>query len=346
MRRLTGLDALRGVAALMVFVHHVQLPGLHQATLGMDAGVLIFFSLSGYLLYAPFVRARESGVPIDLRGYAIRRVSRILPAYLVAAFVIAAIWDPSLLSDPIGIALGTATPILVVWTLQIEAEFYIALPAFAWLVGRLADRDRIVALVALAGASVGVTVAIMAFAVATTGFVPGVELLTIATFAWAFVPGMIVAELEQRRHLDRPIPIAVPALGMLLIGASVVVDLPSYLDLAAVIGSAMLIATVISRPQFQGRLARASVAVGALSYPVYLWHEQIIDLVDRPSTWGGALIALAITAAIASISYLVIERPAMRQGHRLALMRWRPTRQGQEPRPLPLPVAGLPVRRP
>src|SRR5882757_3494125 len=112
MRRLTGLDALRGVAALMVFVHHVQLPGLHSATLGMDAGVLIFFSLSGYLLYAPFVRARESGVAVDVRGYAVRRVARILPAYLVAAFVIAAVWYPSMLGDPVGIALGTATPVL------------------------------------------------------------------------------------------------------------------------------------------------------------------------------------------------------------------------------------------
>jgi peptidoglycan/LPS O-acetylase OafA/YrhL len=346
MRHLTGLDALRGVAALMVFVHHVQLPGLHPATLGMDAGVLIFFSLSGYLLYAPLVRAREADVQTDLRGYAIRRAARILPAYAVAAFVIAAIWYPSLLTDPIGIVLGTATPIVVVWTLQIEVEFYVALPAIAWLIGRLAARRRVAGLVGLAGTSIAATVAIMVIAVATTGFVASSLIATVATYLWAFVPGMIVAELQQEGHLDRPVASGVPVLGLILIGTSVALDLPPYFDLAAAAGSALLIAWLVSRPQFEGKSARVSLALGALSYPVYLWHEQIIDLVDRPSTWAGAFLALAITAAIASVSYLLIERPAMRLGHRFALIQWRPSRPVQEP-PRDLgPVRGVPVRRP
>ena len=325
MRRLNSLDALRGVAAWMVFVHHVQLPGLHPATLGFDAGVLIFFSLSGYLLYAPFVRSRATGIPVNVVGYAIRRAARILPAYLVAAFVISAIWYPFLLADPIAVALGTATPIVVVWTLLIEAEFYVALPVLAWLIGRVEERHRIVALMVLAAFSIGTTVAIMAITIRSTGFAPSSDLATLVSYVWAFVPGMIVAELQEGNQLARPLSAAVPAVGLMLIGASVVLDLPPFFDLAASVGSGLLIGWLISRPQFGGRVAKVSVALGALSYPVYLWHVQIIDLVDRPSSWGGAILALAITVAIAAVSYLAIERPAIRFSHQFAGLRWRPS---------------------
>ena len=109
----------------------------------------------------------------------------------------------------------------------------------------------------------------------------------------------------------------------MLIGTSVALDLPPFFDLAASVGSALLIGWLISRPQFGGRLAKVSIALGALSYPLYLWHVQIIDLVDRPSSWGGAFLALAITAGIGVVSYLAVERPAIRFSHQLAGFRWR-----------------------
>ena len=57
---------MRGIAALMVFGHHVQLPGLHPATIGLDAGVLIFFSLSGA---APWLhRPVHNAVDAQVRG--------------------------------------------------------------------------------------------------------------------------------------------------------------------------------------------------------------------------------------------------------------------------------------
>ena len=98
---------------------------------GLDAGVLIFFSLSGYLLYAPFARAHGGGRPVDIRAYALRRLLRIAPAYLVAAFAISLLWYPQLLEDPWGIASTQWGPIMVVWTLQLEIAFYILLPLVA-----------------------------------------------------------------------------------------------------------------------------------------------------------------------------------------------------------------------
>src|SRR4051812_41616446 len=102
MGRVAGLDGLRGIAALMVFVQHVHLPGDLPLRLGWHTGVLVFFSLSGYLLYRPFAEGR-----CDLRTYAIRRVLRIGPAWLVAAFGISLLWYPDLLADPLGVAGGS-----------------------------------------------------------------------------------------------------------------------------------------------------------------------------------------------------------------------------------------------
>ena len=319
MHRLTGLDGLRAFAALMVFALHVQLPGLHPATLGLDAGVLVFFSLSGYLLYAPCVAARGRQEFIDIPAYAIKRVARILPAFLVASFGIAMLWHPHLLADPIGLLLGTQTPITVVWTLRIEVEFYLLLPLVALAMDRVARPRQMLALLVLAAGSIVTTVLVMAVGIQRGGLVPSTDLLNIASFLWAFVPGMVVAELQHQGALDRPVPRYVTAAGIGLVALSVILDPPPYLDVLAAAGSGLLVATIVSRRKISTRFGPVWVGAGALSYSFYLWHETVVDLVDRPTpTWGGALLALVLTTAIAGVVYAFIEMPGIRLGQRLA----------------------------
>lgn len=79
-RMIEPLDGLRGVAALMVVADHTW-----PRFIGVGAsGVLIFFTLSGFLLARPFVldpeKIRESGF---LMRYGKRRLRRILPMYYV-----------------------------------------------------------------------------------------------------------------------------------------------------------------------------------------------------------------------------------------------------------------------
>ena len=86
------LDPLRAVAALMVVVTHTaELGGFNREhwvgawTVRLDSGVAIFFVLSAFLLYRPFVSARLDGRAIPrVWRYARRRALRILPAYWVA----------------------------------------------------------------------------------------------------------------------------------------------------------------------------------------------------------------------------------------------------------------------
>jgi len=324
MRRLAALDGLRGLAALMVFVFHAHVPGLQETVIGLDAGVLMFFALSGYLLYAPFAAAHHGSRPVDLRAYAIRRFLRIAPAYLVAAFAIAWLWRPDLVDDPVAIATTFRDPTVVAWTLQIEVVFYALLPVASTLLARFRGASRIRILFVIAMSSIAVTVIGMAAFVALVGYIPTDVLIAFPSYLWAFVPGMVVAELEQQGRLARPLPGRVLAGGAALVLIASVVNLPPYFDVLASLGGATLIAYVVSRPTAGQRFAPVFGAAGAISYSVYLWHVMIIVAVDRPDpTLGGALLAFVITVAVAAVVYVAVERPAMRLASQLVRVRRR-----------------------
>ena len=78
-----NFDGLRAIAALMVFSLHVGIP---HFVLG-PAGVWLFFTLSGYLLYSGFLKFEGGAGVSTITAYLIRRVFRIMPLY--ALFVVA-----------------------------------------------------------------------------------------------------------------------------------------------------------------------------------------------------------------------------------------------------------------
>jgi peptidoglycan/LPS O-acetylase OafA/YrhL len=116
----------------------------------LSIGVVLFFAISGFLIYRPFVaaHAQRRAAP-GLRSYARRRALRILPAYWLALTVLS-LW-PGTPGDVLGgdawkfyglvhiYGAQTLTQGLgVSWSLCVELTFYALLPLFAWLVARLA----------------------------------------------------------------------------------------------------------------------------------------------------------------------------------------------------------------
>ncbi len=159
------LDPLRAVAALAVVVTHTsQLGGFNKEhalgawTVRLDSGVAIFFVLSAFLLYRPFVRARlDARDSPRVLAYARRRALRILPAYWVAVLVLGLLdaqhtpgvfgekwwvywslsqsWSKETIIQGVGVA----------WSLSVEVAFYVLLPVYAALMARWLrrfDRDR------------------------------------------------------------------------------------------------------------------------------------------------------------------------------------------------------------
>ena len=96
-RRAAAVDGLRAIAALSVVVYHAWLYTLptvtaaHRDTLGdqviheLRLGLVLFFVLSGFLLWRPFVAAARGRRPRPgTREYLVRRGARVLPAYYLA----------------------------------------------------------------------------------------------------------------------------------------------------------------------------------------------------------------------------------------------------------------------
>jgi peptidoglycan/LPS O-acetylase OafA/YrhL len=142
------LNGVRAVAALMVVGYHVQLvtssgTGTWNPAEQLNTGVTIFFVLSGFLLYRPFLAARLVGSrPPDVRRYLTRRLLRVVPAYWVALtvlgmalpavvtaigpdwwvfYTLAQTWVPFRMFDGLSPA----------WSLSVEASFYLLLPLYA-----------------------------------------------------------------------------------------------------------------------------------------------------------------------------------------------------------------------
>src|SRR3954451_7362701 len=152
------LDPLRAVAALAIVVTHTaELSGFNVAhalghwTVRLDSGVTVFFVLSAFLLYRPFVNARLNDRPAPkVTRYARRRAPRILPAYWVTCMTLGLLvpsLTPGLLGPHWWVYFGllqswSHNTILnglgVAWSLSVEMAFYCVLPLYALALARLA----------------------------------------------------------------------------------------------------------------------------------------------------------------------------------------------------------------
>jgi peptidoglycan/LPS O-acetylase OafA/YrhL len=154
-------DSLRAIAALSIFTAHALgiNGGRHGVWYGryanaLTAGVAIFFVISGFLLYRPFVAAWMSDKHGPrIRDYARRRVLRIVPAYWFALTAVWLLFGLSQMSSSHWWSYYTFTQIynnlwalggiFPAWSLAVEASFYVALPLFAlFFVHAVAAPDR------------------------------------------------------------------------------------------------------------------------------------------------------------------------------------------------------------
>lgn len=335
------LDGLRAVAALAVLTTHVAFQtgevvrGVGGAFLArFDAGVAVFFVLSGFLLYRPWA----SGRAVSVRRYAVRRAARILPAYWVALAVVA-------LSGPVSGAhwwlgqtyVGPLAPDFTqTWSLCAEVAFYAVLPGLAWA----AARWRWV----LPGCLVSTYV-----------YVGTVHALDLPDRALLWLPGHL-DWFAVGMLLASPAPPAVlraaarwpgtcwaaagvllwlvstPVAGPLTLepipGAAALVKEAAY---AVVAGLLLLPAALGSPASGLGAVLASPVArwLGRVSYGVFLWHLLVLSWVYSATGWapfsGRVLVVLLLTVlgsvGVAAVSWWVVERPALLLADRLVAAR-------------------------
>lgn len=223
--RVASLTGIRAVAALLVVLTHAAYTtGKYpQGYVGlvysrMEIGVPIFFVLSGFLLFLPWVKAAHAGAPPpSVRRYAWHRVRRIMPAYavtVVAAYLVyhfrTAGPNPGHTWEGLFRNL-TLTQIYTdnylysflhqgltqMWSLAVEVAFYVALPALAYLLLVVLCRRQWRPWRLLGGLAVLAAVSpAWMWLVHDTHFLPdGAKLWLPGYLAW-FVGGMVLAALQ------------------------------------------------------------------------------------------------------------------------------------------------------
>jgi peptidoglycan/LPS O-acetylase OafA/YrhL len=357
-RRFPLIDALRALAALSILVFHMTQAGyftnpeLKKVAAHLNVGVPLFFAISGFVLFRPYLAAGRLGAPaIGLRAYAIRRIARIVPAYWVCLVVAGAAGILTVFGAHAYIYFGFAQVYVphhafgglsVAWSLGTEMMFYALLPLIAAIVlnlGRVRDaRWHWVVLTALAvpaGLSVMFHLAVQSAGNMTLG------LSVFGTF-YLFYVGMALAVISVRAEEDERTQALLNRLGQngwalwfaAAAGFAIAVNMSGRTD-SPVWPPYGILAGLVLLPAISGIEARPVSAVlcwrplafaGVISYGIYLWHLPVLTVLGRdlhigPGSAFHAVLVLVLctmfTLAIAWTSYRVVELPCIRWAKRV-----------------------------
>jgi peptidoglycan/LPS O-acetylase OafA/YrhL len=335
------IDGLRAISVISVILFHTHL----GIATGGYVGVDIFFVISGYLISSIIMKDVEGG-RFSFVAFYDRRIRRIFPAQFVVLLVTTLfsffllspkqllIYSQSLISTSVfcaniffwlksGYFGGDAEqfPLVHMWSLAVEEQFYIFFPLIAivglWNKGRL--------LLPIMGVVFVVSLAACVFYTATQ---PLAAFFLTPMRAWELLAGFFVSRYEGKARLwTGKVPSLTPVLELVSVALMVVpmvvyddaTPFPGYAATAPVLGAALFIA-LASPVSVTGRFfsSRPVVGVGLISYSAYLWHQPLFALAraasDTPPQWW---IYLALTGAALGLSWLslkIVEEPFRRQG--------------------------------
>lgn len=333
--RFSGINALRALAALGVLASHVlptsPLTGLPDFVVeNMATGVALFFVISGFLLYRPFAASLADRSRVSIRRFAANRALRIYPLYLLVVAVVFIAVGVHLTQPLTHLARAlTFTGVYahddlvpVAWSLDDEAAFYVLLPVLYLTVlmwPRVEQRWW------LSIGAIGVLAIVSLIALAITPSdqrITGTPLTKFHLFGF----GMILATLHARWPkflVSRPLLIAGFGVTLALLtvsGIAYMAQSPAF-DPIGGAGFFMLVGLVAFSGPTAGltRLLawRPLVHLGDVSYGIYLWHEPLHHVLFNSgvlsSSYVISFLEIAVTTvALASGTYFLVEKPALR----------------------------------
>jgi peptidoglycan/LPS O-acetylase OafA/YrhL len=337
---LPALDGLRAVAVFTVVASHSNLP----LRIPGDLGVSAFFVLSGFLITRLLVRERERTGEVSIRRFYLRRTMRIFPAYyafLLLSYALDAragqLWSNTLLANALTYTVNyfnafnhhPSTSVAHAWSLAVEEQFYLLWPlTFVILATRgrraLVTGVSLAALGAVAwrswlflGAHVDPSYVYNAFDTRLDNLAVGCLLALAVDY-----DTVVAAAGRVARRSWFPIV----TLALLLTSR---IALPeSYHYSIGFTVDALLVATLIVqllqlyRTRLWSWLEWPTVRyLGAISYPIYLYHQWGASVGRRVAGDAHAFefaAGVVATIVLASGSYYVIERPFLRLKARYA----------------------------
>ena len=381
--RIAPLDGLRGVAVLWVVAFHVHALRAKLGDPWVDAiassryvepvvgagylGVDLFFLISGFLLAMPwFVHAAQGRSAPSARDFYARRLRRIVPAYYVQLVVLFAFVLPLLAgarywrSDAYVYAfnavahalfLHNTTPLTsgsmqvngALWTLAVEAQFYLLIPVLAplfvrwtaasvaaafalailWHLGVRDGLDALVTAEMAIGAPWGWPESIVRYLLLhqfpsyLVHFAMGI-VLGRAWFLWGS---------REQRPIERVIVSAIAAGALAVLYWLVAIDGRMLGDLSWIVpplalGALLFWAVTARGPAAQAILARGPLAFsGHVSYSAYLYHLPLLFVGNAYAralpAWISLPLYLATLLGVSWLSYRYVEQPFLQPKKKL-----------------------------
>lgn len=337
------IDGLRAVAVLLVILHHLGLSALSGGYIGVD----VFFVISGFLITKIISKEIQDGT-FSLGNFYKRRVIRLAPAYFLVltttTLVSMAIMLPAELLayfksvvystlfsanffmwQEVGGYFGVLAdkvPLLHLWSLAVEEQFYIFWPLALFGLYKLIKPKYIWLIIA-----VSVLGGLYISEYGVTHYRAAAYYL-MPTRAFELLIGALIAVMP-RIQLNRSAANGATLLGLLMIMVpafkySTKSDFPGVNALAPCLGTGLIIAFSHHQTNWVGRaLATAPMNfIGRISYPAYLWHWPLIVFLKIYLIEIDVYVAIGVvvtTLLLSMMTYWYIESPAkMAQGLSLA----------------------------
>ena len=327
--RITQIQGLRALAAILVTLFHARLvPG---GFIGVD----IFYVISGYLITGLILREIEKTGTLDLKSFYQRRIKRLLPTSVFVLFVTAIfawILFPPITRDSLGRDLfaaaayisnylfawwqndyqnlnATPSPFIHYWSLAVEEQFYLVWPIFILFLARYGKR------VILGGIAVTTALSLL-FSIYLTQAAPIWAFYSLPTRAWELGFGALLLFIPDFKKKMR----ILPWLGFLGIAISALnfnenTAFPGKNALLPVLATTVLMATIKYWPPLFDDLANSGISqwLGAISYPLYLWHWPALVLpssaLGRPLRIYERFLCIVLTVVLAHLTSKYVEDP-------------------------------------
>jgi peptidoglycan/LPS O-acetylase OafA/YrhL len=327
--RILQIQGLRALAALLVTIFHAKL--LPGGFIGVD----IFYVISGYLITGLILREIESTGKLDLPTFYQRRIKRLLPTSVFVLFVTAIVGFfvlPVITRDALGRDLfaaatyisnylfawwendyqnldATPSPFIHYWSLAVEEQFYIIWPIFLLFLSRYGKRAI------FRGIAITTFLSLL-LSIYQTQTSPIWAFYSLPTRAWELGFGALLLFVPETFWKNRFIP-WFGVIGILV--ASFRFDektaFPGINALLPVVSTAVLIGSISNWPRAFNDLSnnRISQWLGAISYPLYLWHWPALVLpssaLGRPLRIRERIFCIILTIILAHFTSKYIEQP-------------------------------------
>ena len=327
------IDGLRTVAVMLVILHHLGWDTLSGGYVGVD----VFFVISGYLITS-IVYAEIKEGEFSLVNFYKRRIIRLAPAYFLVLAITSLVaiiymlpaeilnYAQSVLYSTffaanfymwkdVGGYFGHQSdyiPLLHLWSLAVEEQFYIFWPLVLSIVYKLFGRNAVISVVlisVLAGSSISEW---------GVHHYPAASYYLLPTRFFELMIGALVASVPSctNKKVGREF-LGLLGLGLIIYSAITFTTarfFPGYSAFVPCIGGALIIYFTQSGQGFLGRLlaTRAIVYTGRISYPAYLWHWPIIAFLNLNRIaidWQVGLVVLIVTLVLSNLTYRYAEQP-------------------------------------